>query len=101
VFDEEVEILLVQKVVDEGYANDLSDVDVEKLGRDPFLIAYALKDINNRAVVTTEVSSPAKKRANRRVPDVCRSFDISCYHVFEFLKMLNFGTDWEKFIQDV
>ena len=97
-FDEEAEISLVRKVLDEGYANDLSDVDVEKLGRDPFLIAYALNDINNRSVVTTEVSSTGKKRANRRIPDVCKSFDISCYHVFEFLKILNFGTDWEKSI---
>src|ERR1035437_1450714 len=42
-FDGIVDVDLVQRVVSEGYANDLTDDEVEKLGRDPFLIAYALR----------------------------------------------------------
>jgi hypothetical protein len=55
--DEVVDASLVQQVVTEGYAPDLHDDEVEKIGRDPFLIAYALADSANRTVVTTEVSS--------------------------------------------
>lgn len=38
-------------------------------GRGPFLIAYAVADPGHRVVVSIEVSAPAKKRANRRLPD--------------------------------
>ena len=68
--DEAVDAVLVQRVVATGYAPDLHDDEVEKIGRDPFLIAYALADSANRVVVTTEVSRPSTQRANRKVPDV-------------------------------
>ena len=35
---------LVAKVIYEGYTSSPTDDDIKKLGRDPFLIAYALKD---------------------------------------------------------
>lgn len=54
---------LVNRVVTEGYAHDLSDVEFEKIGRDPFLIAYALRDVASHCIVTTETSQPAKKGA--------------------------------------
>ena len=37
--DEAVEVALVQQVVSAGYAPNLSDDEIEKIGRDPFLIA--------------------------------------------------------------
>jgi hypothetical protein len=37
--DEVVDTTLVQQVVTNGYAPDLHDDEVEKIGRDPFLIA--------------------------------------------------------------
>ena len=40
--DEEVRVDLVQKVLNEGYAPDLTDDEIEQVGRDPFLIAFAL-----------------------------------------------------------
>jgi hypothetical protein len=70
-FEETVDADLVAKVIDEGYAPDLTDDEVVQIGRDPFLIAYALASPADRCVVTTEVSAPAKRRQNRRVPDVC------------------------------
>jgi len=41
-FAEKCDANLVRRVVREGYANDLTDDEVEKLGRDPFLISYGL-----------------------------------------------------------
>ncbi len=40
--DEAVDPALVQHVFTNGYASDLTDNDREQIGRDPFLIAYAL-----------------------------------------------------------
>ena len=41
-FQEAVDAALVQHVVANGYAPDLTDDEVDKIGRDPFLIAYAM-----------------------------------------------------------
>ena len=92
--DEEVDIGLVQKVTDEGYAPDLRDDEVEKLGRDPFLIAYALVDPTNRTVVTAEVSKPSRTRGNRHIPDVCGDLRVPCCNTFELTTALDFRTDW-------
>lgn len=90
--NEEVDVALVAQIVDKGYAPDLTDDEVEKIGRDPFLVAYGLKDKNNRCLVTTEVSRPSKQRANRKLPDVCKDFGVSCCNTFKFTKELNFST---------
>ena len=42
VLDEAVDVALVQEVVNKGYAPDLTDDQVEEIGRDAFLIAYAM-----------------------------------------------------------
>lgn len=70
---ESVNAVLVQRGV-EAYAPDLTDDELEQIGRDPFLIAYALAAPSDRCVVTTEVSRPSAQRQNRKVRDVCRSF---------------------------
>ncbi|MBK8822350.1 MAG: DUF4411 family protein [Anaerolineales bacterium] len=54
---EECQVSTVSRVIDQGYASDLTDDEVEKIGRDPFLVAYALVEPLGRCVVTTEVSS--------------------------------------------
>src|SRR3546814_6661922 len=69
-FDEDVRPELVQQVVGH-YAADLTDDELEAIGRDPFLIARALADPGNRCIVTTEVSKRRLQRQNRRIPDVC------------------------------
>ncbi len=91
---EEVDPRIVGEVIDAGYANDLTDDEIEKIGRDPFLIAYALLDVTARTIVSTEVSKPSRKRANRRVPDVCRDLGIRCINNFTLLKELDFKTGW-------
>ncbi len=91
---EEVRRDLVELVTDEGYANDLTDAEVEKLGRDPFLIAYALVDVVDRCVVTNEISKPKKTRANRHIPDVCNAFNIDWCNTFALIRHLDFRTGW-------
>ena len=41
VLDESVVVELVDRVTREGYADDLTDDELVKVGREPFLIAYA------------------------------------------------------------
>lgn len=91
---EEIDVALVQRVVAEGYAPDLSDDEVEKIGRDPFLIAYALEDSAGRIVVTVEASRPSAQRANRKVPDVCKAVGVTSCGPFALNKVLGFRTDW-------
>lgn len=90
----EVEPKLVDRVVSDGYASDLTDDELLKLGRDPFLIAYALVDPPNRCVVTTEVSRPSRQRANRHIPDVCRTLNVRCCNTFDLTRALDFSTRW-------
>jgi len=94
--EEEPDVSLVSRVIDDGYASDLTDDEVEKIGRDPFLVAYALRDSGQRCVVTTEVSRPRKLRANRHLPDVCRTLGVSCCNTFEFIRSLDFSTGWRS-----
>jgi uncharacterized protein DUF4411 len=56
--NEQVDQVLVSRVVASGYAPDITDDELVQVGRDPFLIAYALASPANRCVVTTEVSKP-------------------------------------------
>jgi hypothetical protein len=93
-FDEAVDATIVQTVVNQGYAPDLTDDELETVGRDPFLIAYALAG-TNRCVVTTEVSSPGKKRQNRKIPDVCKTFGVTCHNPFTVYRNLGFHTQWQ------
>ncbi|MFL6605752.1 MAG: DUF4411 family protein [Steroidobacteraceae bacterium] len=93
---EEVDIALVQKVIDEGYAPDLSDDEIDVIGRDPFLVAYGLAKVAERYVVTAEVSKPKTKRQNRKLPDVCDSFAVKWCDIFVMIRALGFNTGWKK-----
>ena len=95
-FDESVDLSLAKKVLDEGYGRDLELDELEKIGRDPFLVAHALKDPSRRSVVTTEISRPSRRRANRKVPNICSDFGVDCYHTFELIKHLDFRTNWNQ-----
>jgi hypothetical protein len=92
---DEVDPALVQKVISEGYAPDLTDDQVEYIGRDPFLIAYAMA-AEERCVVTVENSEPKRQRQNRKIPDVCKTFEKACCNPFAFNKALGFRTSWKK-----
>ena len=96
--DEKVDPVLLQKVIAEGYAPDLTDDEVEQIGRDPFLIAYCMVS-KNRCVVTVETSSPRKQRQNRKVPDVCKVMGANYCNPFEFNRALGFRTRWKMDIK--
>jgi hypothetical protein len=93
-FDEPVRNDLVQRVVNEGYAKNLTDDQIEILGRDPFLISYALA-APERCIVTAEVSKPKKTGHNRQVPDVCETFQVEWCGPFKLNKALGFKTGWK------
>jgi hypothetical protein len=92
--EEEVNISLVQRVTAQGYAPDLTDIELEAIGRDPFLIAYALAKADNRMVVTGEVRSN-KQRQNRPIPSVCDTLGVNSCDQWAFGRALDFRTDWE------
>jgi hypothetical protein len=90
ILDEPVDAGRVQHVLEQGYASDLNDVEIEKIGKDPFLIAAALA-CPDRAVVTREVSKPSKRRADRKIPDVCAVFGVPVISDFALYRALNFS----------
>ncbi len=96
VLDEEVDRELLDRVIEEGYADDLTDQEFATMGRDPFLIAYALDNPPNRCVVTTERSRPSRKRANRHVPDICQDLDVRSLNTFDLIRELDFCTSRRK-----
>ena len=82
----------VRHVIDHGYAPDLNDIELENIGRDPFLIAAALAG-GDRVVVTREVSRPRSLRANRKIPDVCSGFGVTVINDFGLYRELRFRID--------
>lgn len=94
--DETIDPDVVNTVVEVGYADDLTDDELEEIGRDPFLIAYGMAGAGERCVVTTEVSRPGKKRQNRKIPDVCETFGIPCCNPFQVNRDLGFKTGWQE-----
>lgn len=91
-FEEDVQPQLVRQVT-RHYAPDLTDDELEAIGRDPFLIAHAMADPANRCVVTTEVWKP-RQRQNRHIPNVCEDAGIQWCDTFAMLRALQFSTRW-------
>ena len=85
---------LLVRVIEEGYAPDLDATELITVGKDPFLIAYGLVSTADRTIVSFEVSAPAKRRANRKIPDVCAGFRLNCITMFELIETLDFTTNW-------
>jgi len=79
---EKVDPSLVNQVVTEGYAPDLTDDELIEIGQDPFLIAYAIAN--------------KPERQNRKIPDVCNHFGVSCQNPFQAYRSLGFSTAWKK-----
>ena len=55
VLDADTDPALVQQVLSQGYAADLTEDEVEEIAKDPFIVAYALASEVSTAVVTTEI----------------------------------------------
>lgn len=95
ILDEDVDVELLQRVIAEGYAPDLTDIQIESLGRDPFLIAYALASPKDRTIVTREVRTN-QIRQNRKIPTVCDDFGLISCDPFAFGRALDFKTNWKR-----
>lgn len=54
---------------------------------DAFIIAYALSDIQNRIIVTQEVSQPGRKN-KIKIPEPCNIFGIRYINTIEMFRML-------------
>ncbi len=93
--NEEAEQDLVARITYGGYVANPTDDELLKIGRDPFLLSYALQDSKNRCIVTTEASKPSRKGANRHVPDVSKDFGIRCINNFQMIREMNFSTSWD------
>lgn len=93
--DEEARAELVGHVTIEGYG-DLNEDELEVVGRDPFLIAYAFANAGNRTVVTFEVPAPGQKRGKRKIPDVCQRFGVASCNLYSMIDALDFTTDWNE-----
>ena len=93
---EEADPVFISQVVEKGYAADLDEKEMRKIGRDPFLISYACAKPCERSVVTMEKSAPRRERANRKIPDVCEDLEIRCINLFELIDELDFTTDWRS-----
>lgn len=95
-FAEEADPDFVSRITYGGYVKNPTDDELVTIGRDPFLISYALRDEGARCVVTSEVSKPSRQGANRHIPDVCNDFGIKCINGFQLFRELNFRTDWKS-----
>ncbi|NOY66372.1 MAG: DUF4411 family protein [Gammaproteobacteria bacterium] len=95
-FSEEADQSLVSQITYNGYTSNPTDDNIITIGRDPFLMSYALRDLDNRCIVSTEASKPKKQGANRKVPDVCNDFGIRCINSFQMFRELNFNTNWKN-----
>ncbi|HEX8124680.1 MAG TPA: DUF4411 family protein [Allosphingosinicella sp.] len=93
VLREEADPALVARVTLQGYG-DLNEDEIEIVGRDPFLISYAVTSPDDRMVVTFEVSAPNQRRGKRKIPDVCSMFGVQCCNLYGMIAALDFTTDW-------
>jgi len=98
VLNETADQALLAKVLADGYSQGgapLNDVEIDTIGKDPLLIAHGLM-APERVVVSDEVSAPSKKRANRKVPDICAMFNAPCCNAFGLVRGLDFKTSWTE-----
>ncbi|MGA6183059.1 DUF4411 family protein [Stenotrophomonas sp. NPDC077421] len=86
---------LVTTVMANGYSLELTEVQLQTVGQDPFLVAHALKDPQNRCVVTHEVSAPRAAPHNRKIPDACNAVGVQHCTPFQMMAALDFKTAWK------
>jgi hypothetical protein len=92
ILDEEGDRGVLNDVLENGYGTNLTDTELEKIGQDMFMVAYARANLTARVVVTKEVSAPSKQRGNRKLPDVCNTFGVPWMTDFSLYRILGFST---------
>jgi hypothetical protein len=91
--DEAPNPTLVQQALDNGYQAqhaNFNDGELMKIGRDAFLVAYALAD-DGRVIVTREVSKRTKRLGARKLPDACDDCGVSWTTDYEMYRLLDFN----------
>jgi len=87
----------VTTVLTLGYGGPAPDDQaLEEMGKDPFLIAYALTDVRGRCVVTAEISRRTQTGARAKIPDACQDVGVRSIGPYDFYKELNFTIDWRE-----
>ena len=86
--------IAVNRVFKEGYELPQPSLDeLNKVRKDPLLIAYALAR-HNSVIVTLEAkqenATDAMKRHRRKIPFVCRKLGIRCIDTFDLIRELDF-----------
>ena len=98
---EEVDAAQVTTVLAQAYGGaSPTEADLEVMGQDPFLVAYALVDRLRRTVVTCEVSRPTRVGPKRKVPDACGDVGVQAIGPFDFFRRLDFAVDWRERLPD-
>lgn len=77
------------------YGDGLTEAELIQIGQDPFLIAAAVGNAV-RCVVTAEASSAKKRRANRKIPDICDDCAVTWRTPVALINELDFTTGWER-----
>jgi len=54
---------------------------------DAFLVAYALADINNRVIVTQEISEPSRQ-GKVKIPDACMALNVRYVNTIDMFRRL-------------
>lgn len=88
-FKKEVSRNSVDRVLLEGYGENLSEHEINRIGADAHLITYAIEQ-DEVVIVTRETSKPDRQRANRKIPDVCAEFGVRCIDDSELYRRLDF-----------
>lgn len=74
------------------YCDDITEAELEKLGADPFLVAAGLHIGSD--IVSKEGSKPSAQRANKKVPDICKTLGLRCINDHALIRELDFRTNW-------
>ena len=91
--DETPDPVLVQQALNYGYQAqnaNFNDGELLKIGRDAFLVAYALAE-DGRVVVTREVTKRTWRLGKSKLPDACDDCGVSWTTDYEMYRLLDFN----------
>ncbi|WP_299813053.1 DUF4411 family protein [uncultured Jannaschia sp.] len=91
--EETLDPALVRHCLQVGYQSTdprFTDRELQKIGRDAFLVAYGLAG-PNRVIVTREVSKRTKRLGASKLPDACDDCGVRWTSDFEMYRILNFN----------
>ncbi len=92
VLDEDFDLDNFHEVLRLGYGKDLTEVEIEALGRDPVLLVHAYKN-DDRIIVTAEKSNKDLKRGKTKIPNACKALGIMTCDIIKVIRDLDFSTE--------